>query len=132
RSSPGRHLHHRALSGPTAMPSREHPQRTEDGRHLVIRGRRCRASDPALPEALADALRSELGRARSVLRTARDPSEVALWRDRVQLAKEGLGERGTPWWQMMETDRRRRARERLLALRGVEAPCTERPDADRK
>ena len=114
------------------MPSREHPQRTEDGRHLVIRGRRWRASDPALPEPLADALRSELGRARSVLRTARDPSEVALWRDRVQLAKEGLGERGTPWWQMMETDRRRRARERLLALRGVEAPCTERPDADRK
>jgi hypothetical protein len=100
------------------MPADAGPERTDDGRYIIVKGRRWRATDPVLAEDVAAALRSELGRARSALRTARDPEEVARWRARVQLAKEGLGERGEQWWAMTEPDRKERAEQRLRALRG--------------
>ncbi|WP_422116426.1 biopolymer transporter Tol [Brachybacterium sp. UNK5269] len=99
------------------MPADGGPERTEDGRYIIVKGRRWRATDPVLDEDVAAALRSELGRARSALRTARDAEEVAGWRARVQLAKEGLGERGAEWWTLTEPERHERARERLCALR---------------
>ncbi|SFS15166.1 hypothetical protein SAMN04487783_1981 [Agrococcus baldri] len=37
-------------------------------------------------------------------------------RDRVQLAKEGLGERGTAWWELPQAERRARALDRLARL----------------
>lgn len=101
---------------------RDGPERADDGRHIIVRGRRWRASDPCLDESVASALRTQLGRARSALRTAREPEVVAAWRARVQLAKEGLGERGTAWWEMNETDRIARAVQRLQELEARDAP----------
>lgn len=98
----------------------ESPERTADGRYIVVRGRRWRATDPELPEEFTVPLRSELGRARSAIGRAEDPDEVRAWRDRVQLAKEGLGERGQAWWEMTVADRAERARERLDSLRSTD------------
>ncbi|MGC4938138.1 hypothetical protein [Kribbella sp. DT2] len=66
-------------------------EKTEDGRYLIVSGRRWRAADPAIPESLRRELVSELMAAR---RLVRDDPEVA--RPRVQDAKVALGERGDP------------------------------------
>jgi hypothetical protein len=86
----------------------EPPEVTPDGRYLVIDGRRWRATDPAIPEAR----RSELTRAlmawrREVRRTRGTEAESAA-RAGVQAAKVALGERGTPWWEQSDAERRAR------------------------
>ena len=84
------------------------PERTPDGRYVVIDGRRWRATDPAIPEERQAELRSILmAWRREVRRTMRTDEERAS-RDGVQAAKVALGERGTPWWE--QTDDERRAR----------------------
>ena len=98
------------------------PERTPDGRYIVVRGRRWRATDPDLPDEVTGPLRSELGRARSAIGRVEHAEEVRAWRDRVQLAKEGLGERGEAWWEMDPADRAERARERLARLRSTDIP----------
>jgi hypothetical protein len=73
-------------------------ERTDDGRYLVVDGRRSRTADPSLPDDVRARLLHHLGVARSAVRTAGragDEAAVAAARDRVQLAKTGLGERGT-------------------------------------
>ena len=45
-------------------------ERTPDGRYVVIKGRRWRASDPMLPEPVADELRHELMSARRAVYAA--------------------------------------------------------------
>ena len=78
------------------------PERTPDGRYVVIDGRRWRATDPSLPEEervrlvseLMDA-RREVGRA---LRAKDEGAERAA-RARVHAAKLALGERGPKWWE---------------------------------
>ena len=105
----------------------EGPERTADGRYIVVRGRRWRATDPDLPEEISGPLRSELGRARSAIGRSQDPGEVRAWRDRVQLAKEGLGERGEAWWEMGPADRAERARERLDRLRSTDVTGSSAP-----
>ena len=91
------------------MPDPTGPERTPDGRWIVVRGRRWRAADPALPEEVRARLQQHLGRARSAVRTAAgDPDAVRAARRRVDAAKHGLGERGTPWWE--QTPEQRRAR----------------------
>lgn len=95
-----------------------------DDRYLVIRGRRWRRTDPALEADVVRALKSHLGRARSqVGRAGRDddPASVRSARDRVQLAKEGLGERGPAWWERPEDERRRQAADRLARLERLDA-----------
>ena len=86
-------------------------ERTEDGRYVVIDGRRWRATDPELPEEVAAVLRSELMSARravgAALRT-RDADAERAARARVQRAKTALGERGTPWWEQSLPERRAR------------------------
>lgn len=85
--------------------------RTPDGRYVVIKGRRWRASDPMLPEPVADALRHQLMAARRAVGAALkagDPDAERRARDRVQRAKVGLGERGTPWWEQSPDERRAR------------------------
>ena len=75
------------------------PERTPDGRHLVIDGRPWRASDPAIPEGLRAELVAELMAARrAVGAAAGDEARTAAARGRVQDAKVALGERGEPWW----------------------------------
>lgn len=86
-------------------------ERTADGRYVVIGGRRWRASDPMLPEPVADVLRHELMAARravSAALRADDPVAERRARDRMQRAKVGLGERGTPWWDQSADERRAR------------------------
>ncbi len=69
--------------------------RTEDGRWLVVDGRRWRAAGPALPDDVRARLLHHLRVARSAVWTAGDDAALAAARARVQLTKTGLGERGT-------------------------------------
>jgi hypothetical protein len=73
-------------------------ERTSDGRYVVVAGRRWRASDPSIPDALRAELVSELMAARRAVRDA-DQEGMAAARARVQDAKVALGERGDPWWE---------------------------------
>ena len=93
-------------------------ERTDDGRYVVVDGRRWRTADPALPDDVRARLLSHLGAARSAVRTATDPAAVRAARDRVQLAKTGLGERGTAWWDQDDAARRARWEAALEALGG--------------
>ncbi len=70
------------------------PEHTPDGHHIVVAGRRWRATDPDIPEKLRAELVAELMAARRLVRT--DPESA---RPRVHDAKVALGERGSPWWE---------------------------------
>ncbi len=126
-------------------------ERTEDGRHIVVDGRRWRASDPAIPEGLRQHLVDELMSARRAVKDAHDGSERTA-RQRVQEAKVALGERGGTWWEHVDDDalaervvavvralRRARdrhvARDEVLTMVGGGAPPAPggapRPTADR-
>lgn len=90
-----------------------------DERWLVIKGRRWRRTDPSLPDDVVEALKSHLGRGRSGVRVAKsndDSAAVAAARNRSNLAKHGLGERGPYWWDDPETDRLSRAKDALRQL----------------
>jgi len=99
------------------------PELTPDGHHVLIKGRRWRSTDPGLPEAVAGVLRKELMSARravgQALKAQDAPAERAA-RDRVQLAKVALGERGTPWWEQSEAERRDRWQPLYRELQGSE------------
>ena len=86
-------------------------ERTEDGHFVVIDGRKWRAEDPNLPPEIADQLRHELMSARRAVGAAlkaNDEQAERAARARVQNAKVGLGERGTPWWDQSPAERRTR------------------------
>lgn len=97
-------------------------ERTGDGRWIVVDGRRWRAEDPTLPADASARLRSHLGRARAAVRSASSDAERDAARDRVQLAKEGLGERGDSWWELPERERAHRAEDRLASLDELAPP----------
>ncbi|MBT0769394.1 hypothetical protein KIH74_10720 [Kineosporia sp. J2-2] len=87
------------------------PDRTPDGHHVVIDGRKWRATDPDLPPEVSEVLRHELMDARRAVGRAlksADPGAERDARDRVQRAKVALGERGTPWWEQSAGARRER------------------------
>ncbi|MBE1458044.1 hypothetical protein H4W79_002258 [Nocardiopsis terrae] len=95
------------------------PETTPDGRYLLIRGRRWRASDPLLPDRVRERLVRHLMSARRAVAAARragDPESERGARQRVGWAKQGLGERGVPWWEMSGDERRRRWEEALHRL----------------
>ncbi|TDW46980.1 hypothetical protein EDF51_10448 [Curtobacterium sp. PhB25] len=90
-----------------------------DDHYFLVNGRRWRRTDPALPEELAAALRSHLGRGRNAVKTAKragDDAALAAARHRNGLAKHGLGERGTEWWTRPEADRIADAEQALADL----------------
>jgi Protein of unknown function (DUF3253) len=89
------------------MTAPDEPERTPDGRYLVIDGRRWRASDPAIPAAFRAELVAELMAARRAVQHAGE-QDVRAARDRVQDAKVALGERGDPWWEPTGPGRRER------------------------
>lgn len=97
-------------------------ERTEDGRHIVVGGRRWRASDPEIPDTLRQELVNELMAARRAIGAG---DETA--RERVQQAKVALGERGHPWWDRQppgDADERITAAVlALLAGRGETSIC---------
>ncbi|MHA6761271.1 hypothetical protein [Streptacidiphilus sp. PAMC 29251] len=98
---------------------REPPEKTPDGHHVVIGGRRWRATDPSLPEATADRLRHHLMAGRRAVRTALaagDAEAEHKARSRVHTAKTALGERGTPWWELSAQQRRERWEQGLEKL----------------
>ncbi|MGD8201030.1 2-polyprenylphenol hydroxylase [Ornithinimicrobium sp. W1679] len=101
----------------------DQPHDDVDGhRWLVVNGRRWRRQDPGLPVDVAERLLSHLGRGRSGVRNARRTGEdPAPWRCRVDLAKHGLGERGTPWWEQDEHERHERWRAALERLDALDA-----------
>lgn len=94
------------------------PERTADGRYVVVDGRRWRATDPSVPEPLRRELVSELMAAR---RAVRDGEPDA--RARVQAAKVALGERGPRWWEDPRPDEQRvRVEAAVVALARGRAP----------
>ncbi|WP_233533919.1 hypothetical protein [Kitasatospora sp. SolWspMP-SS2h] len=99
------------------MTADEQVEHTPDGHFVVIRGRRWRATDPELPAEAESRLTHHLMAARRALvRTGADREAERAARARVQLAKVGLGERGTPWWEQSLPERRRRWERSLRAL----------------
>ncbi|MCW2974563.1 MAG: hypothetical protein JWN72_2836 [Thermoleophilia bacterium] len=80
----------------------EGPERTPDGHHIVVGGRKWRASDPAIPDSFRSELVHELMDARRAVGAgtrAGDEEAVTRARARVHDAKVALGERGVPWWE---------------------------------
>ena len=75
----------------------EHPERTPDGHHVVIDGRRWRATDPAIPEQRRDELTRILMAWRREVRRTKGTDAEAAARAGVHAAKVALGERGVPW-----------------------------------
>jgi hypothetical protein len=108
----------------------EKVEHTEDGHFIIVKGRRWRATDPDLAENVRERLVHHLMAARRAVAHARD-DEAARKAARacVQLAKTGLGERGTAWWELTLTERRERADGCLRRLEegGLE---DSRPDAE--
>jgi hypothetical protein len=95
-----------------------------DDHFFVVDGRRWRRTDPALPEDVAAALRSHLGRGRNAVKRAKqsgDEDALAAARRRNGLAKHGLGERGAEWWERPEADRVADARRVLADLDALDA-----------
>lgn len=72
----------------------ERAARTADGHHIIVNGRRWRATDPSIPENLRQELVDELMAARRAVKATESDA-----RRRVQDAKTALGERGAPWWE---------------------------------
>ena len=89
---------------------------TDEERWLVIDGRRWRRTDPTVPADALARLKSHLGRGRAGVRTASTDTELAATRHRTHLAKVGLGERGTPWWEQSADERRERWESALADL----------------
>lgn len=85
------------------------PAKTEDGHHVVINGRRWRATDPAIPEERRAELTRILMAWRRDVRRTRGTDEEPTSRAGINATKVALGERGSPpWWE--QTDAQRRAR----------------------
>lgn len=93
------HDHHGLRHDHLGLTVTDGPERTPDGRHIVVDGRRWRASDPSIPDVLRSELVGELMAARRAVRTDGDSA-----RHRVHDAKVALGERGHPWWEPADDD----------------------------
>ncbi len=77
------------------------PDRTPDGRYIIVRGRLWRAANPLLPAAERARLVRELMAARSAVGRARrsgDRDALARAGRQVDAVKVALGERGPVWW----------------------------------
>lgn len=84
------------------------PPTTPDGRYIVVDGRRWRATDPAIPpERRAELTRVLMAWRRDVRRT-KGTDDESTSRAGVNAAKIALGERGTPWWEQSDGERRAR------------------------
>ncbi|MGB5953594.1 MAG: 2-polyprenylphenol hydroxylase [Ornithinimicrobium sp.] len=95
---------------------------TDEQRYFVVKGRRWRREDPELPAQVAADLRSHLGRGRSAVgRAKRSGVDPAPFRRRVNVAKHGLGERGTPWWEQTFEQKRQRWEHALQELAALDA-----------
>ncbi len=103
--------------------SSENVERTEDGRYIVVNGRRWRASDPSIPEPLRSELVSALMTGRRMVRTHKDAARVM-----VHDAKVALGERGDPWWEPTGEGRRQRIAATIRTLARARGEGSFSPD----
>ncbi|APY89945.1 hypothetical protein DCW30_17350 [Streptomyces alfalfae] len=95
----------------------EDVEHTDDGHFIIVKGRRWRATDPRLADDVRERLVHHLMAARRAVAAARDDEAARkAARARVQLAKTGLGERGTAWWELPLAERRGRAADCLRRL----------------
>jgi hypothetical protein len=83
-------------------------EHTADGRYIVVGGRRWRATDPMIPAGRAAELRSALMAWRREVRAAKGTKAEPEARAGVQAAKVALGERGQPWWEQTDAERKQR------------------------
>jgi len=91
------------------MPERssDGPERTPDGRYIIVDGRRWRATDPSIPEERRQELVNELMSARRAVGAAKRADDEEAEREaraRVHAAKVALGERGPKWWERVGND----------------------------
>ncbi|MFC5075861.1 hypothetical protein ACFPN0_30670 [Kitasatospora cinereorecta] len=108
------------------------PERTPDGRYVVVNHRRWRATDPDIPPGVSSRLRHHLMAARRAVSAARRAADAAAERrarERVHVAKVALGERGTPWWEQSTEERRRRWEKGVAELDSAE-PEADGPQTD--
>jgi hypothetical protein len=83
-------------------------EHTSDGRYILVGGRRWRATDPMIPPERAAELRSALMAWRREVKAVRGTTAEPAARAGVQAAKVALGERGQPWWEQTDTERKER------------------------
>ncbi|MGN8121096.1 hypothetical protein ACTJK9_04960 [Pseudomonas sp. 22082] len=84
---------------------------TPDGRYFVVKGQLWRCSNPSLDEDLRQRLVNGLMAARREVKNAKgsqDASQLKRAREKVQMAKVALGERGPVWWTDGSPDFNRR------------------------
>jgi hypothetical protein len=81
-------------------------EHTSDGRYILVGGRRWRATDPMIPPERAAELRSALMAWRREVKAVRGTEAERPARAGVQAAKVALGERGQPWWEQTDTERK--------------------------
>ena len=84
------------------MADKKKIEHTPDGHYVIIDGRKWRATNPNLPEEVRQKWVDELMSARRAVGAAKkagDTNAENAARDRVQIAKEALGERGPKWWE---------------------------------
>lgn len=72
--------------------------RTPDGRYFVAKGRLWRCTDPRLDDTTRRAHIKALMQARRAVMQASDEDAERAARERVDIAKRALGERGPVWW----------------------------------
>jgi len=96
----------------------EEVERTDDGHHIVVDGRKWRATNPNIPDPLRTELVRELMAARRAVKHSKgDDAAIAAARRRVGHAKVALGERGEPWWEpATEAGLRQRIESAIQAL----------------
>ncbi|MGH8464195.1 MAG: hypothetical protein ACRER5_08605, partial [Pseudomonas sp.] len=79
----------------------EAPIKTPDHRYIVVQGRLWRSSNPYLGEEVRQRLVDDLMNARRAVGVAKKQGDLAAManaRQRVDQAKQALGERGPVWW----------------------------------
>lgn len=84
---------------------------TPDGRYFVVKGQLWRCSNPSLDEEVRQRLVDALMAARREVKNAKgsqDASQLKRAREKVQMAKVALGERGPVWWTDGSPDFNRR------------------------
>lgn len=84
---------------------------TPDGRYFVVRGRLWRCTDPALDSVVRAARTRELmsgRRAKQAAMRCGDAAAREAARQRIDAAKQDLGERGPVWWTDGAPDYNRR------------------------
>jgi len=84
---------------------------TPDGRYFVVKEQLWRCSNPALDETERQRLVNDLMAARRAVKAAKasgDTGEMKEARAAVDVAKIGLGERGSVWWDDGQPDLNKR------------------------